>query len=93
MIDFVSGLPRSQWGHDAVSVVVDRLTKFAHFLPMRVTDSIVVLSRLYIREIIKLHGVPISIVSDRDPHLTFKFWQILQTALDTHLLFSIAFHP
>ena len=73
-MDFVTGLPRSQKGHDAVWVIVDRLTKTAHFLPMRVTDSVDTLSRLYIREIVKLHGVPVSIVSDRDPRFTSKFW-------------------
>ena len=69
-MDFVTGLPRSPRGSDAIWVVVDRLTKSAHFLPMRVTDSIDSLSRLYIREIVKLHGVPVSIVSDRDPRFT-----------------------
>ena len=66
-MDFVTGLPRSQKGHDAVWVVVDRLTKTAHFLPVRVTDPVDTLSRLYIREIVRVHGVPVSIVSDRDP--------------------------
>ena len=92
-MDFVTGLPRSQRGHDAVWVVVDRLTKTAHFLPIRVTDSVNILSRLYIREIVKLHGVPVSIVSDRDPRFTSRFWQSLQAALETQLLFSTAFHP
>ena len=82
-MDFVTGLPRSPWGSDAVWVVVDRLTKSAHFLPMRVTNSIDALSRLYIQEIVKLHGVPVSIVSDRDPRFTSRFWQSLRAALDT----------
>ena len=72
---------------------MDRLTKTAHFLPMRVSDSIDTLSHLYIREIVKLHGVPVSIVSDRDPRFTSRFWQGLQSALDTQLLFSTPFHP
>ena len=72
-MDFVTGLPRSQRGHDAVWVVVDRLTKTAHFLPIRVTDNVDTLSRLYIREIVRLHGVPISIVLDRDPRFTSRF--------------------
>ena len=91
-MDFVAGLPRSPRGSDAVWVIVDRLTKTAHFLPMRVSDSIDTLSRLYIREIVKLHGVPVSIVSDRDPRFTSRFWQSLQSALDIQLLFSTAFH-
>ena len=91
-MDFVTGLPRSQRGHDAVWVVVDRLTITAHFLSMRVSNSIDTLSCLYIHEIIKLHEIPIFIVLDRDPHFTSRFWQSLQTALDMHLLFSTAFH-
>lgn len=92
-MDFVTGLPRSSRGHDAIWVVVDRLTKSAHFLPIRVTDTVDMLSRKYIREIIRLHGVPVSIVSDRDPRFTSRFWQSLQSALGTDLLFSTAFHP
>ena len=57
------------------------------------SDSVDVLSRLYIREIVRLHGVPVSIVSDRDPRFTSRFWQSLQAALETQLLFSTAFHP
>ena len=77
MIDFVMGLPRSPRGSDVVWVIVDRLTKLAYFLPIQVMDSIDIPSRLYIREIVKLHGVPISIVSDRDPRFTSRFWQSL----------------
>ena len=66
-MDFVMGLPRSQQGHDSIWVVVDRLTKSAYFLPIRATDSVDSLSRLYIRERVRLHGVPISIISDKDP--------------------------
>ena len=86
-------LPRSPRGSDAIWVIVDRLTKTAHFLPMRVSDSIDTMSRLYLREIVKIHGVPVSIVSDRDPRFTSQFWQSLQSALVTQLLFSMAFHP
>src|SRR3954463_7631159 len=66
-MDFVSGLPRSPNGHDSIWVIVDRLTKCAHFLPVRRTDSLAKLSKLYMHEIVRLHGVPLSIVSDRDP--------------------------
>ena len=76
-MDFVTGLLRSQRGHDAVWVVVDRLVKTAHFLPIRVSDPVNTLSHLYIREIVRLHGVPISIVSERDPRFTSRFWQSL----------------
>ncbi|GFY88890.1 hypothetical protein Acr_06g0008300 [Actinidia rufa] len=92
-MDFVTGLLNSSRGHDAIWVVVDRLTKIAHFLPIQVTDSIEVLSRLYIQEIVRLHGVPVSIVSDRDPRFTARFWQGLQSALGTSLLLSTAYHP
>ncbi|XP_058220482.1 uncharacterized protein LOC131330773 [Rhododendron vialii] len=92
-MDFVTDLLRSSRGHDATCVIVDRLTKSAHFLQIQVTDSIDTLSRLYIREIICLHGIPVSIVSDRDPRFTARFWQSLQATLGTNLLFSTAYHP
>ncbi|GFY87591.1 hypothetical protein Acr_05g0012300 [Actinidia rufa] len=93
MMDFVTGLPQSPRGHDAVWVIVDRLTKTAHFLPIQVIDLIEALSRLYIREIICLHGIPVSIVSDHDPRCTAHFWQGLQSVLGTNLLFSTTYHP
>ena len=72
-IDFVMGLPRTRRGHDAIWVIVDRLTKSAHFLAMRATDTLSQLANLYIREIVRLHGVPVSIVSDRDARFTSHF--------------------
>jgi len=66
-MDFVSGLPKSKKGNDAVWVIVDRLTKSALFLPMKMTDSVDKLAKLYVSEVVRLHGVPVSIVSDRDP--------------------------
>ena len=74
-------------------VIVDRLTKSAHFVAMRMTNSVDTLARLYIREIISLHGVPVSVVSDRDPRFTSRFWQSLQEALGTDVLLSTAYHP
>ena len=91
--DFVSGLSRASGGHNAVWVVVDRLTKSAHFLAMKTTDSMSTLSRLYVAEIVKLHGVPLSMVLDRDPHFVSNFWRGLQEAMGTQLNFSTAFHP
>ncbi|KAL2237203.1 UNVERIFIED_CONTAM: Transposon Tf2-11 polyprotein [Sesamum indicum] len=79
--------------HDAIWVIVDRLTKSAHFLPIRQNDSLDKLAELYVLEIVRLHGIPTSIVSDRDPRFTSHFWGSLQTALGTKLHFSIAFHP
>ncbi|KAL2243599.1 UNVERIFIED_CONTAM: Transposon Tf2-12 polyprotein [Sesamum indicum] len=92
-MDFVMGLPRTFRKHDAIWVIVDRLTKSAHFLPVRITDSLDKLAGLYISEIVRLHGVPVSIVSDRDPRFTSRFWESLQRALGTKLHFSTAFHP
>ncbi|GJR88373.1 putative reverse transcriptase domain-containing protein [Tanacetum coccineum] len=66
-------------------VIVDRLTKSAHFIPTRETDSMETLTRLYIKEIVSRHGVPISIISDRDSHFTSRFWKSLQSALGTQL--------
>ena len=83
MMDFMTGLPRTPQSKDSVSVIVDRLTKLAHFLAMRITDLVFALGKLYVKEILRLHGVPLSIVSDRDPRFTSLFWQSLQKALGT----------
>nr|GEX13745.1 reverse transcriptase domain-containing protein [Tanacetum cinerariifolium] len=80
-MDFVSKLPKTSSGHDTTWVIIDRLTKSAHFIPTRATDSMEILTRLYIKEIISRHGVLISIISDRDSHFTSRFWQSLQYAL------------
>ena len=92
-MDFVTGLPRTRRQHDAIQVIVDRLTKFAHFLPVSNDDPLDKLTQLYVEEIVRLHGVPISIVSDRDPRFTSRFWSSLQDAMGTRLHFSTAFHP
>ena len=92
-MDFVAGLPRTQRQHDAIWVIVDRFMKSAHFLPVNVEDSLEKLAQLYVDEIVKLHGVPVLIVSYRDPKFTSRFWPSLQTALGTLLHFSKTFHP
>ena len=74
-------------------MIVDQLTKSAHFLPANVEDSLEKLAKLYVDEIVRLHGVPVLIVSDRDPRFTSRFWPSLQTALGTRLHFSTEFHP
>ena len=74
-MDFVTHLPRTSLGHDAVWVIVDRLTKSAHFLAVWMTFTLEEFCRLYIREIFQLHGVPISIVLDQDPRFTAHFWE------------------
>ena len=90
---FVTHLPWTPQGHDAVWVIVDQLTKLAHFLVVRMTFTLERFCRLYIREIVLLHGVPVSIVSDRDPRFTTHFWKTFQKAMGTRLTMSTAFHP
>ena len=79
--------------HDAVWVIVDRLTKSAHFLAVRMTFTLEEFYGLYIREIVRLHGVPVSIISDRDPRFTVHFWKCFQKAMGTQLMMSTAFNP
>ena len=90
-MDFVTGLPRTTGGFDSIWVIVDRLTKSAHFL--KKTYSTDRLARLYVNRIVCLHGVPVSIVLDREATFTSVFWQELHKALGTRLDFSTAFHP
>ncbi|GKE54395.1 putative reverse transcriptase domain-containing protein [Tanacetum coccineum] len=92
-MDFVSGLPRTPSGYDTIWVIVDRLTKSAHFLPMKKTDSMEKLTQLYLKEIVCRHGVPSSIILDRDSHFKSNFWRSLQEALGTNLDMSTAYHP
>ncbi|GJT20381.1 putative reverse transcriptase domain-containing protein [Tanacetum coccineum] len=92
-MDFFTKLPKTSNGYDTIWVIVDRLTKSAHFLPTLETDSMETLTRLYIKEIVSWHGVPISIISDHDSHFTSRFWQSLQSALGTQLDMSMAYHP
>ncbi|TYK11722.1 ty3-gypsy retrotransposon protein [Cucumis melo var. makuwa] len=77
----------------AIRVVVDKLTKSAHFIPRKSTYTTSKWTQLYLSEIVRLHGVPVSIVSDRDARFTSKFWKGLQAATGTRLDFSTAFHP
>ena len=72
-MDFVSGFPLTQHKHDSIWVIVDKLTKSAHFIPVRKDYSMDQLAELYVKEIVRLHGVPLSIVSDRDPRFTSRF--------------------
>jgi transposase InsO family protein len=92
-MDFIVGLPRTQSGYDSIWVIVDRLTKLAHFIPVKITYSRPQLAELYISRIVCLHGVPKKIVSDRGMHFTLRFWERLNEALDTQLRFSSAYHP
>ena len=92
-MEFVTGLPRTRRQQDAIWVIVDRLTKSTHFLLVSNDDLLDKLAQLFVEEIVRLHGVPISIVSDRDPRFTSRLWSSLQDAMGTRLHFSIAFHP
>ncbi|GJX27652.1 putative reverse transcriptase domain-containing protein [Tanacetum coccineum] len=77
-MDFIMKLPRTGSGHDSIWVIMDRLTKLAHFLLIRENFKMDRLARLYLNEIMARHGVPISIISDRDCHFTSQFWQSMQ---------------
>ncbi|GJR95358.1 putative reverse transcriptase domain-containing protein [Tanacetum coccineum] len=92
-MDFVTKLPGTNSGLDTIWVIMDRLTKSAHFLPMHEDYKMERLARLYLNEIIARHGVPISIISDRDSRFTLRFWQSMQEALGTRLDMSTAYHP
>ena len=92
-MDFVTHLPWTPQRHDAVWVIVDWLTKSAHFLAVRMTFTLERFCLLHIREIVRLHGVPISIMSDKDPRFTAHFWKSFQKAMGTRLTMSTSFHP
>ncbi|GJX05097.1 putative reverse transcriptase domain-containing protein [Tanacetum coccineum] len=92
-MDFVTKLPRMSHGYDSIWVLVDRLIKSAHFLPMCEDFKMDRLARLYLDEIVARHGVPVSIISDRDGRFTSRFWQSMQEALGTWLDMSTSYHP
>ena len=92
-MDFVFDFPLTQRKHDAVWVIVDRLTKPSHFLAVRLDYSTDRLVELYVSEIVRLHGIPLSIVSDHDPRFTSRFWKKLQSAFGMRMNFTTAFHP
>ena len=89
---FVVGLPKTIDKYDSIWVIVDRLTKSAHFIPVKVTYNIEKLAKIYISEIVRLHGVPLSIISDRGTQFTCIFWKTLHAELGTRLDLSTAFH-
>ncbi|GKD46249.1 putative reverse transcriptase domain-containing protein [Tanacetum coccineum] len=91
-MDFVTKLPKTPTSQDTIWMIVDRLTKFAYFLPIKETDSIEKLTRQYLKEVVSRHRVPVSIISDRDSRFTSHFWQSLQEALGTQLDMSTVYH-
>ncbi|GJX48399.1 putative reverse transcriptase domain-containing protein, partial [Tanacetum coccineum] len=92
-MDFVTKLPKPSQGYDTIWVIVDRLTKSAIFTPMRETDSMEKLARMYLKEVVTRHRIPVSIICDRDPRFASNLWRSLQKALGTSLDMSIAYHP
>ena len=82
-MDFVFGFPLTQKKHDSVWVIINKLIKSTHFLPVQLDYSMDRLAELYVNEIVRLHGIPLSIVSDRDPLFISRFWKELQSALGT----------
>ncbi|GJR53374.1 putative reverse transcriptase domain-containing protein [Tanacetum coccineum] len=92
-MDFITKLPKSSQGYDTIWVIVDRLTKSAIFVPMRETDPMEKLARMYLKEVVTRHGIPVSIIYDRDPRFASNFWRSLQKALGTNLDMSTAYHP
>jgi hypothetical protein len=92
-MDFIVGLPRTTKGFDSIWVIIDRLTKIAHFLPIKVKYIVATYAELYIARILSLHGVPKTIVLDHGPQFVSKFWEELHKSLGTKLLHSSAYHP
>jgi transposase InsO family protein len=92
-IDLIVGLARTQAGYDSICVIVDRLLKVSHFIPLKTTYSGAKLVELYMLRIMCLHGVPKKIVSDRGSQFTSKFWEKLHESMDTKLNFSSTYHP
>ncbi|GKA79021.1 putative reverse transcriptase domain-containing protein [Tanacetum coccineum] len=92
-MDFVTKLPKASSGQDMIWVIVDRLTKSAHFLPAKENDSMEKLTRQYLKEVVSRHGVPVLIISDRDGRFVSQFWQSLQEAFGTQLDMSTTYHP
>jgi transposase InsO family protein len=92
-MDFIVGLSRTTKGYDSIWVIIDRLTKIAHFLPVKTDHPVTVYAQLYIARILSLQGILKTIVSDRGPQFVSKLWEELHKYLGTKLLHSSAYHP
>ena len=91
-MDFIIGLPNTTQQHDSIWVIIDRLTKTAHFLPVHTSYTAKKYAEIYLDQIIRLHGVPKTIISDRGSHFVACFWEQLQASLGTNLIRSSAYH-
>jgi hypothetical protein len=92
-MDFITKLPRTRKHHDSIMVVMDKLTKATHFIPMKITHKETNVVDIYMREVARLHGIPKTIVFDRDPKFTSKFWKGLFKGFKTNLNFNTTYHP
>ena len=92
-MDFITGLPKTNKQHDSIMVVVDKLSKAAHFIPVKSTFKAINIADIFMKEIFRLHGISKVVISDRDVKFTSNFWKSLFKGLDTQLNFSIAYHP
>ena len=92
-MDFITRLPTSTKQNDAIMVVVDKLSKSAHFIPVKSTCKAIDITKVFMKEIFRLHGMSKEIMSDRDTKFTSNFWKSLMAGLETKLLFSTAYHP
>jgi hypothetical protein len=92
-INFITKLPRTVKQHDSIMVVVDKMTKEVHFIPVKTTHKATNIEEIYMREVTRLHGVPKEIVLDRDPKFTSNFWKGLFKGSGTNLNLSTMYHP
>jgi hypothetical protein len=91
-MDFIVGLPKTAKGFHSIWVIIDRITKIAHFLPVKTSYPVITYAQIYIARILSLHEVPKTIVSNRGPQFVSKFWEELHKSLGTKLLHSSAYH-
>jgi hypothetical protein len=92
-LDFITGFPRTQKHNDSIMVVIDKLSKSAHFIPIKSTFKAINIAEIFMKEIFRLHGIPKMVISDRDVKFTSTFWKELFAGLNTNLNFSMSYHP
>jgi hypothetical protein len=92
-MDFITGLPKSTKQNDVIMVVVDKLSKTSHFIPIKSTCKAIDIASIYMKQILRLHGMPKEIISNRDMNFTSNFWKYLFIGFETKLLFSTTYHP